>query len=68
MTTEELRKLYKAGFVSYKALFYTELDSKVKQLIKSGVPKTKAVQRLAREVGVCEMTVWRACKSLTHFS
>lgn len=67
MTIEEWRELYRKGAVGVKPLFYMELGDKVKQLIKCGVPKSKAIVKVSVMVGVSQITVWRACQLHDRF-
>ena len=59
-----LRRFADKGWVSYKILNHYEMANKVKQLIKSGMSKVKAVKKVALQSRTHERTVYRACKSM----
>lgn len=67
ITPELLIELYNKGLVSHKPIIQLEINNKVEQLLKIGLTKTKAVSKIALDLGVCERTIYRACKSVTSY-
>ena len=58
----ELKKLYRAGLISYKPIYYIEISGKVKELKASGMNHTPAINKVAEDSGVSIQTVYRAVK------
>ena len=59
--------LYQKGVITHKPLVQLEISNKIEQLLKSGLSKTRAVSKVAKDIGVSERTIYRACKSVTGF-
>lgn len=66
-TDDLLNKLFHAGLIGYKPMFYLELGRKVKSLQKTGVKKADAVKKVAKDCGVSTHTVYRAIRVVADF-
>ena len=65
LTDEErviIQRLVKRGLVPYTVIFYNDINERVNALIQSGMKKTRAVIKVSGEIGVSEVTVWKALK------
>jgi len=60
-----LRKFYKKGLVSYKVFFYSDLNNKIKALVRSGMNKTSAVGKLPTELGISRQRAGKALRTMT---
>ena len=68
MNRKTFLNLYRKTLIDHTPLMRYEIDQKIKQLLKTGMKKTLAVKKVASDMGVCERTIWRACKAVTQYS
>ena len=55
--------LKRHGFISYKLGMYYEIHDKRRQLLASGMPKTKVVRAISESLGVHRNTIYQALRS-----